>query len=319
MIMMMMGCSSIKLNKINIIQLDYQKHQSIISILNDDLSLNNKITLNNKVLMNYSSSIINEKKSFISLNTTNKFTNELLSYDKTTNKTDVISLSDENPSIFSKFNNKIYYTSNFINGQNKLLSYDLTTKKTEIIIIKKLLIEKMISDNNYLYLISTALVNNESTFIKMDKNNKIIKTIILKQPLTSNSQPLISNNKIYLFTHSNNNNHYLNIIDDNLNIIDHIQYPDQYPYQMIMNNKQLIISNTEILNHEPIKPLLYLYQNHQFKPIKLAENIYDMKLVNQKLYLLGESVLYLYDYDNLKKINQYKLPANLISSSLLLD
>lgn len=186
-----------------------------------------------------------------------------------------ISEEEDNPIIFYNDENYIYHSSNYVKD-NYLKVYGINSKTSIKIKLKDYLVNSIIKNNDYLYVIVNT-DSNEQNHLLTIKDNKIIKDEILKYNFDPNNNTLIKDNKL-MYTYQDNTNHLISVdlingtventvLKTNNNILKELNHKLIAYQRDLISNEALAkdienISDNKIISFkQPIKEVITLENN----------------------------------------------------------
>ena len=278
-------------------------NKTVVNMYNRNLKLINKKQINKNIALPYSDTIINKDKLYDIHYQSDS--NQLLEVNLDNFSTKTISKLNEHPSVVSRFNNELIYSSNYVEN-NYATIINLVTKKQYTKEMNDLQIIKCVNNTDYSFILDNK--NNYHLAINNYSNNQIKFLKKLEKEISPNNNPIVDQEKLY----------YIDI-DNDLIIIDLKTFNstkiklnlDSYGKMFIYDNK-LHILNADNTNLSKVKPIIDIIDLKTFKikSFNIKEAINDYKLENNIMYALSQKKLMKINLDTLKITKEIELEQN---------
>lgn len=291
------GCSNNQVkSEYDIFLNDYKNNTSYQYIINND-----KLIKNNK----YNGIIedVKTNKDSFYLRINDNYNSHLK---RIINKSsNIINLNNETPSVFYPYQDKIYYSSNYVKN-NTVKSID-ENNKTNSYSLKDYYVDHMIIEDEKIYLFIENQYSNKQQIQIMSLDFKVIKKIDLKDNINMNNVPIINKKEIYYICKNNN----LISIDKKYNLKKLLQLKEKHANKLLKIDNKIYISHYDIFDQKH-NSLITIFD---LKTKKIDKQHFDLDIIdivykNDKLLVLFPQKLNIYD-KNFKSLDEIKLNKKL--------
>ena len=211
-------------------------------------------------------------------------------------------------------NQDFIYTCNTLNGSSYINKCNKDNNKTENIVIPETYISKLLYVGNKLYAFGTANTVNDTMlsylYVYDDKLN-LQEKIDISKCGADQYKAIEYNGDIFFTSLADSKDQPTKIvgkISTTDNSIELIQLSQNYPFDLAIYDNKLFITHFDVVQRTGGGLSIYDLDTKQQKYYELNHGAEQMAIANDKLYVLADWIIYVYDAKTIELIENVDIP-----------